>query len=86
VVVHIHDISLPRRYPATYYDQDLFWNEPYLLQAFLAFNHRFELIGPGNWIAVHHGDRLRELVPELDAMRDVYPLSEPSSFWMRVRS
>ena len=30
VFVHVHDISLPRRYPKAYYDQGLFWNEQQL--------------------------------------------------------
>jgi hypothetical protein len=85
VLVHVHDISLPRRYPTVYYEQDLFWNEQYLLQAFLAFNSRFEVLWPGNWIAVYHYARLHAAFPELDAMRASYPLSEPSSFWMVVR-
>src|SRR5262249_5831168 len=41
VFVHVHDVSLPRRYPKCYFDQQLFWNEQQLLQAFLAFNSRF---------------------------------------------
>lgn len=69
VLVHVHDISLPRRYPTEYYARDIFWNDQYLLQAFLAFNSRFEVMWPGNWIAVHHHARLRAIFPELERMR-----------------
>lgn len=44
VLVHIHDICLPRPYPRTYLERQLYFNEQYLLQAFLAFNSRFEVL------------------------------------------
>ena len=50
VLVHVHDISLPRPYPKVYFENKLYWNEQYLLQAFLAFNARFEVLWPGNYM------------------------------------
>lgn len=44
VVVHIHDILLPYCYPEFLFENGLFWQEQYLLQAFLAFNPRFEVL------------------------------------------
>lgn len=86
VVVHIHDISLPKAYPRTYFEvSHHYWNEQYLLQAFLAFNSRFEVIWPGNYMILKHPDIVCEVFPEYHAMREVYPQSEPSSFWIRVR-
>ena len=87
VVVHIHDISLPKPYPRTYFEvSHHYWNEQYLLQAFLAFNSRFEVIWPGNYMMLKHPDRICEVFPEYHAMREAFPQSEPSSFWIRVRS
>jgi hypothetical protein len=85
VLVHIHDVSLPKHYPRVYFDNGTYWNEQYLLQAFLAFNSRFEVLWPGNYLMVKHGDRLLRAIPEITDMRREYPSSEPSSFWMRVR-
>jgi hypothetical protein len=85
VFVHIHDISLPRAYPRVYFDNHLYWNEQYVLQTFLAFNHRFEIIWPGNYMILRYPERVREFFPEYNVMRDFYPSSEPTSFWMRVR-
>jgi len=85
VLVHVHDISLPRRYARNYYERRLFWNEQYMLQAFLAFNRRFEVLWPGNLIMLRHPGRMTAVVPEFAAMRAAYPSSEPASFWMRVR-
>lgn len=85
VLVHVHDISLPRAYPRVYLDHHLYWNEQYLLQAFLAFNQRFEVMWPGNYMLLRHPERVHEYFPEYEAMRAAYPSSEPTSFWMRVK-
>jgi len=87
VIVHIHDISLPKPYPRTYFENSHhYWNEQYLLQAFLAFNSKFEVIWPGNYMILKHPDAVCEVFPEYHAMRETFPQSEPSSFWIRARS
>jgi hypothetical protein len=86
VIVHIHDISLPKVYPRVYFEENYYyWNEQYLLQAFLAFNSKFEVMWPGNYMMLRHPERVRAAFPEFDAMREDYPTSEPSSFWMRAK-
>jgi hypothetical protein len=85
VFVHIHDISLPEAYPKTYYDRQLYWNEQYILQAFLAFNTKFEVIWPGNYMMIKYPHVMLEVFPEIQTMRQSYPQSEPSAFWMRTR-
>lgn len=85
VLVHIHDIGLPRPYPRTYFDNHLYWNEQYLLQAFLCFNYRFEVIWPGAYMMSKHGGSVAAVFPEYHEMRKFYPLAVPSSFWMRVK-
>lgn len=85
VLVHVHDISLPKPYPRVYFEQGLYWTEQYLLQAFLAFNSRFEVLWPGNHMILNYPDRVCTVFPEYHAMRREFPESEPSSFWMRVR-
>ena len=86
VLVHIHDISLPKPYPRTYFeDSRLYWNEQYLLQAFLAFNSKFEVIWPGNYMILNYPERVSDVFPEYHSMREAFPQSEPSSFWIRAR-
>ena len=85
VLVHVHDISLPMPYPKVYYDSQLYWNEQYLLQAFLAFNSRFEVLWPGNYMMLNYPQRMMQRFPEIADMRAVYPSSEPTAFWMRVK-
>jgi hypothetical protein len=85
VLVHFHDISLPSPYPRHWFDEGVYWNEQYILQAFLAFNSRFEVLWPAAFMMSRHGERLEALFPELGAARLRYPYWEPTSFWMRVR-
>jgi hypothetical protein len=86
VLVHIHDISLPKAYPRVYFEKDhLYWNEQYLLQAFLTFNSRFEVVWPGNYMLLNYPEKVCAVFPEYHDMRKVFPQAEPSSFWIRVK-
>lgn len=86
VLVHVHDISLPLPYPSWCHRERLFWNEQYILQAFLAFNDRFEVLWPGNYVMLRHPTRVTAVIPEYADMRAAYPHAGPASFWMRVRA
>lgn len=83
VVVHIHDIFLPRHYPRRWVVEGRrFWAEQYLLQAFLALNPCFEVLWCGNLVQHKHPGALREVFPLPDGL----PAEEgyaSSSFWMR---
>ncbi len=49
VFVQIHDIFYPRNYPAKWLvDAHSFWNEQYLLESFLMFNEKYEIMVPQN--------------------------------------
>lgn len=85
VLVHIHDISLPKSYPRVYFKNQRYFNEQYLLQAFLCFNSAFEVIWPGNYLMLKHSEEVRRVFPEYHEMRKSFPVSEPSSFWIRVK-
>jgi hypothetical protein len=85
VLVHIHDISLPKPYFPSYFQNHLYWNEQYLLQAFLTYNSRYEVVWPGTYMYVQHAEEVVNAFPEIADMRVEYPLAEPSSFWLRVR-
>jgi hypothetical protein len=86
VFVHIHDISLPKPYPEVYFNMQIFWNEQYLLQAFLAFNDRFEVTWPGNAMMLAEPEKMIKIIPEINDMRNVYTSSEPTAFWMRSKT
>lgn len=85
VAVHVHDVSLPKPYPRVYFDHGWFWNEQYLLQAYLTHNARAEVLWPGNFLMCHRPDEMNALFPEIAIMRQHFPSSEPSAFWFRTK-
>lgn len=79
VVVHIHDIFLPVEYPKEWVLQSFeFWNEQYLLHAFLAFNDSFEVLWASNYTSLKYPHKL-------EAAFDSYKRRKRggTSFWMR---
>ena len=49
VYIHFHDIPMPFEYDRKYFTESdfrVFWNESYLLEAFLKFNSQFEIAMP----------------------------------------
>jgi len=80
VLIHIHDVFVPRDYPSKWLVEDRrLWNEQYLLEAFLSFNREFEVLLAVNWLANRHWDKLKEACPML--MKK--PNKQPGAFWMR---
>jgi methyltransferase family protein len=81
VVVHLHDIFLPYEYPRTWLeDYGLYWTEQYLVQAFLAFNARYEVL-----VALHALQRDRR--EQMSAVLTPSALDWPGgAFWIRRMS
>ncbi len=80
VLVHVHDIFTPKDYPEEWIVGEMrFWNEQYLLEAFLSFNRDFRVIGALNYLSHHHRAELERVCPVL---RDE-PHREPGSFWFQ---
>lgn len=78
VWIHVHDIFLPMEYPRPLVmEWHRFWNEQYLLQAFLAFNESFAVRWSSSWMARRHESAVRAAFPSYD-LRGM----TPSSFWM----
>jgi Methyltransferase domain len=81
VWAHFHDIWLPAEYhPTLVREMEMYWAEQYLLQAFLAFNERFEIAFATRALADHAPELLPELIPGLESSL------WPSSFWIRRRA
>ncbi len=61
VIVHIHDILSPQDYPEDWVKKEVrFWNEQYLLEAFLTSNRDWKIIGALNFLHHHFYDKLKE--------------------------
>ena len=59
VLIHVHDITTPRDLPDDWIRERVrFWNEQYLLEAFLSFNREFRVIAAVNQLKHDHFDAL----------------------------
>lgn len=78
VVIHIHDIFLPSEYPKRAVLKDyVFWNEQYLLHAFLQFNNSFEVLWGGSFMHLFNSELLEKTFKSYTKKR------WPGSFWMK---
>ena len=80
VYVHFHDIFSPNDYPHEWLFQHMrFWNEQYLLEAFLTNNSEWEIIGALNYLSKNHYNEIREVCSFITKDRD------PGSFYIRKK-
>jgi hypothetical protein len=80
VVIHVHDIFSPKDYTKKHIVDDvLFWNEQYLLEAFLSCNNEFFIIGALNYLKTHFPDKLNAQLPVLRN----HPHHLPGSIWIK---
>ena len=79
VLVHFHDIFTPKDYPKEWViDKHCFWNEQYLLEAFLSFNKEFRVIGALNYLKHNYLKEFAYGCPVIESLKD----DEPGSFWI----
>lgn len=79
VIIHIHDIFLPLEYPKEWVLKDhTFWNEQYLLQAFLCFNSYFEILWTSSYMNLKNPKLLEKAFAS-------YKLNKkwPTSLWVK---
>ncbi|MCR6637763.1 MAG: class I SAM-dependent methyltransferase [Sporocytophaga sp.] len=82
VLIHIHDIFTPKDYLDDWiYNRRLFWNEQYLLEAFLTNNDKFEIIAAVNYLKHNYEDIINRVCPVMA----IQPEREPCSIWLRKK-
>ena len=78
VIVHVHDIFSPKNYPKQWLQDEVrFWNEQYLLEAFLSHNSDWRIVGALNYLHHNHYEKLKSVAPFLK------PEREPGSFYIQ---
>lgn len=78
VVVHIHDVFLPFEYPRDFAEKfGLYWNEQYLVQAFLSMNPGYEVLLSGAALTRLRTDEFISTVPA------GVPSEGSGAFWIR---
>jgi len=83
VIIHFHDINLPYPPPEVYYTNSkfrVFWTEEFLLQAFLMFNTKFEILLAMNYIQSKYIDKFSEAFKFFDFEKN---WANSGSFWIR---
>jgi hypothetical protein len=78
VLIHIHDIFFPNDYPEIWIkEKNFFWNEQYILQAFLIGNSKFRVHFCAPYIGKLYPDDMVKIFP------NYAPGMGGGSFWMR---
>jgi predicted O-methyltransferase YrrM len=78
VLIHVHDIFFPAQYPKEWVlEKFIFWNEQYLLQAFLAFNDSFKTVWAGRFMSLRHPELLARAFTSYRAG------TAPGSYWIQ---
>ena len=73
----MHDVFLPGEYPREWVLEGMrFWNEQYMLQAFLIGNRLYDVLFANACMAAYHPEELRATFP----LAARHPTG---SFWMR---
>ncbi|MBN2406072.1 MAG: class I SAM-dependent methyltransferase [Elusimicrobia bacterium] len=81
VIVHIHDIFLPYDYPSDWFLRlHKYYNEQYLLQAFLCCNNCYKIIYADYFMDKKYPDKMPYVFPVKEGYSNRH---YPSSFWMR---
>lgn len=79
VIIHIHDIFLPAEYKKEWVLKKYrFWNEQYLLQAFLSGNTSFKVLWGGSFIHLKYPEKLQHAFPSYQK-----EIHWPGSFWIQ---
>lgn len=83
VIVHAHDVFTPRDYVREKNKGVVcFWNEQYLLEAFLTNNNDWKVIGAVNYLYHNHHEQLKAVCPLVS--REYADM--PGSFYIQKRS
>jgi hypothetical protein len=78
VIVHVHDIFSPKNYPKQWLQDEIwFWNEQYMLEAFLSHNSNWKILGALNFLHHNHYEKFKLVAPFLS------PEREPGSFYIQ---
>jgi predicted O-methyltransferase YrrM len=76
VLIHIHDVFYPFEYPDFCILKGMFWNECYMLRAFLSYSTAYEIVLFSHYLALFHFAALQALHP-------LCPRNIGGNLWLR---
>jgi hypothetical protein len=72
VIIHFHDICYPFEYPKEWLEAGIYWNESYLLRAFLMNNSAYEVILFNHFLSTNHKEWLTSNMPGFKSGGSLY--------------
>ena len=63
VIIHFHDIFYPFEYPKAWIYAGTYWNEAYILRAFLQYNQDFKIMFFNDYINSHFSEKMKIKMP-----------------------
>ncbi|MDP9200442.1 MAG: class I SAM-dependent methyltransferase [Gemmatimonadota bacterium] len=79
-LVHWHDIMIPADYPRAWIESGrMFWNESYVVHAFMLYNKSFRIIWASRYMQLYDAARLARMFPYF---KPEDPDQQLSSFWI----
>ncbi|MBD2014280.1 class I SAM-dependent methyltransferase [Microcoleus sp. FACHB-53] len=85
VWIHFHDIFFPYDYPPQWLiEKRLAWNEQYMLEAFLAYNSRFEVVLANHWLSVDYPQEVAKIWPGV-VNWEKDPYHHCAGLWLRKK-
>jgi hypothetical protein len=77
--VHWHDIMIPTNYWKDWVQTGtMFWNESYMLHAFMLFNEAFKIVWASRYMQLHHADEMKKQLSYFAPEKH-----RCTSFWVR---
>jgi len=77
VLIHWHDIVMPNNYWEYWIRQsNMFWNESYMVHAFMLFNDSFKTIWAARYMQLNHSEKIAKQFPQFQTNHKL------SSFWI----
>jgi predicted O-methyltransferase YrrM len=83
VLIHIHDIFTPKDYPEDSLLNDFrFFNEQYLVEAFLSFNASFRIVAALHFLYHTQFEALQAHLPHVERLPSSLRHRTPTSLWL----
>lgn len=84
ILIHFHDIFFPYDYPPKWLiEERRAWNEQYMLEAFLAYNHDFEVVLANHLLSVDYPQEVAKIWQGVSDWQGQY--HRCGSFWMKKK-
>lgn len=82
VIIHFHDVFKNFEYPQAWVDEGIFWNEQYLLRAFLQNNETYEILLFNDFLEHEYNDWYKANMPKCLKVHEKYSVGPQKGKWI----